>query len=119
MKASPKNTSGRCPAGHRALGGTTLALAVPRFWKPTWLAIRRGSPQGNADEFSELWSGYVAFSITRPHLKNAPEGRSSWAWLIPFFTRHQGIFLQALLLALAVSGLQLILPIATQVVGIA
>ena len=82
-----------------------------------WLADPAiGRRKVTRTEFSELWSGYVALFDYTAAFENAPEGQSSWAWLIPFFTRHRGIFLQALLLALAVSGLQLILPIATQVV---
>ncbi|MBL9174340.1 MAG: cyclic nucleotide-binding domain-containing protein [Verrucomicrobiales bacterium] len=82
-----------------------------------WLADPAvGRRKVTRTEFSELWSGYVALFDYTVAFEKAPVGHSSWAWLVPFFTRHQGIFLQALLLALAVSGLQLILPIATQVV---
>jgi len=67
-------------------------------------------------EFSELWSGYVAlFDYTEAFAK-APEESGSWRWMLPFFAAHRGVFLQALLLALVVSALQLLLPVATQVV---
>ncbi|MBX3734262.1 MAG: peptidase domain-containing ABC transporter [Verrucomicrobiae bacterium] len=67
-------------------------------------------------EFSELWSGYVALFDYTEAFERAPEGGGSWAWMLPFLARHRGTFLQALLLALAVTALQLVLPVGTQVV---
>lgn len=82
-----------------------------------WLADpARGPRKITRTEFDELWSGYVALFDYTDAFQKAPEGGSSWSWMMPFFARHRELFLQALLLALVVSGLQLLLPIATQVV---
>jgi ATP-binding cassette subfamily B protein len=48
--------------------------------------------------------------------ENAPEAGSSIGWVWPFFGRYRQVFLQAFLLAGVASCLQLLLPIATQVV---
>ncbi len=66
--------------------------------------------------FEEKWSGYAALFDYTDAFEQAPEARASAAWVLPFFARHQGLFLQAFLLAVVASLLQLLLPIATQVV---
>ena len=82
-----------------------------------WLADpAQGLRKVTRAEFEELWSGYAALFDYTEAFKKAPEGRDSWSWMLPFFARHRGLFLQALLLALVVSALQLLLPVATQVV---
>lgn len=82
-----------------------------------WLADpAQGLRKVTRAEFEELWSGYVALFDYTEAFEKAPEGRSSWSWMFPFFARHKALFLQSLLLALVVSALQLLLPVATQVV---
>ncbi|HRI16236.1 MAG TPA: peptidase domain-containing ABC transporter, partial [Verrucomicrobiota bacterium] len=82
-----------------------------------WLADpAKGRTKVTRAQFEEFWSGYVALFDYTEAFEKAPEGRSSWSWMFPFFARHRRTFLQAFLLAIVVSGLQLLLPIATQVV---
>ena len=68
------------------------------------------------EEFEAKWSGYVALFDYTDAFEKAPEGVSSPGWVWPFFNRYRQVFLQALLLAGVASSLQLLLPIATQVV---
>ncbi len=67
-------------------------------------------------EFEQKWSGYAALFDYTEAFEKAPVSTPTAAWVLPFFARHRGIFLQAFLLALVASLLQLILPVATQVV---
>ena len=67
-------------------------------------------------EFLEQWSGYAAVVEKTPAFETAPEGRSSLAWLAPFFRPHRRALLVAVLLAFLAAALQLALPILTQVV---
>ncbi len=66
--------------------------------------------------FEAKWSGYAALFDYTEAFEQAPEAQTSAAWVLPFFARHQGLFFQAFLLAVVASLLQLLLPIATQVV---
>ena len=67
-------------------------------------------------EFEQNWSGYAALFDYTTAFKNAPESRSGVAWVFPFLTRFRGYLLQVLLLAVAVSFLQLLFPVFTQMV---
>jgi ATP-binding cassette subfamily B protein len=67
-------------------------------------------------EFEEKWSGYVALFDYTDAFENAPVGRSSIAWLWSFFRPFSSIFAKALALAVVVSGLQMVLPVFTQVI---
>ena len=67
-------------------------------------------------EFEEKWSGYAALFDYTAAFENAPVGRSSVAWLWPFFRPFSRIFAKALGLAVVVSGLQMVLPVFTQVI---
>ncbi len=66
--------------------------------------------------FEAGWSGYAALFDYPEAFELAPEAQTSAAWVLPFFARHQGLLLQAFLLAVVASLFQLLLPIATQVV---
>ncbi len=68
------------------------------------------------EELDAKWSGYAALFDYTEAFERAPEGRSSVAWLWPFFRPFSGWFARALGLAVVVSGLQMALPVFTQVV---
>jgi ATP-binding cassette subfamily B protein len=67
-------------------------------------------------EFATRWTGYAALFDYTEAFAEAPEGRPSAAWLWPFLRPHVGVLAQALGLAALVSGLQMLLPVFTQVV---
>ena len=68
------------------------------------------------DEFTEKWSGYASLLAPTERLAEAPEARTSLAWLVPFVRPHLRKIGLAVLLAAAAAALQLVLPIMTQVV---
>ena len=76
----------------------------------------RGLRRIRRQAFDEKWSGYVALFDYTKAFDNAPLGRSSAAWLWPFFRPYSGIVAKAFALAVVVSGLEMLLPILTQVV---
>ena len=67
-------------------------------------------------EFEAKWTGYAALFDYTPAFEQAPESKPSLAWVVPFLSRFKGILFQVLGLAIAVSFLQLLFPIFTQVV---
>ncbi|MEP7015626.1 MAG: peptidase domain-containing ABC transporter [Verrucomicrobiota bacterium] len=67
-------------------------------------------------DFEQGWSGYAALFDYTTAFDKAPEGKTSLAWLIPFFAKFRRILLQVLLLAIAVSFLSLLFPIFTEMV---
>jgi HlyB family type I secretion system ABC transporter len=67
-------------------------------------------------EFEKRWSGYAAlFDYTR-EFEKAPLAVSNISWLAPFFRPFAKILLQALGLSVVVAGLQMVLPVFTQIV---
>ena len=67
-------------------------------------------------EFEAKWTGYAALFDYTPAFEQAPEGKPSLAWVLPFLARFKVILLQALGLAVTVSFLQLLFPVFTQMV---
>src|SRR5216683_3748804 len=67
-------------------------------------------------EFETNWSGYAALFDYTTAFEQAPESKPGLAWLLPFFAKFRAIFLQVLLLAVAVTFLQLLFPIFTEMV---
>jgi HlyB family type I secretion system ABC transporter len=67
-------------------------------------------------EFEQNWSGYAALFDYTIAFEQAPEGRASMAWVMPFLAKFRGILLEVLLLAVAVSFLQLLFPVFTEMV---
>src|SRR6266508_2254153 len=67
-------------------------------------------------EFEGKWTGYAALFDYTPAFEQAPESKASLAWVVPFLSRFKVILLQVFGLAIAVSFLQLLFPIFTQVV---
>src|SRR5881409_1421562 len=67
-------------------------------------------------EFEQKWSGYAALFDYTPAFEQAPESKPTLAWVLPFIARSKVILLQVLGLAVAVSFLQLLFPVFTQMV---
>jgi HlyB family type I secretion system ABC transporter len=67
-------------------------------------------------DFEQNWSGYAALFDYTIAFEKAPESKAGLKWLLPFFTKFRTIFVQVLLLAIAVTFLQLLFPIFTEMV---
>lgn len=68
------------------------------------------------NEFESKWTGYAALFDYTTAFENAPESRPALAWILPFLARFKVILLQVFGLAVAVSILQLVFPVFTQMV---
>jgi ATP-binding cassette subfamily B protein len=73
----------------------------------------RKLPRG---EFEGKWTGYAALFDYTPAFEQAPESKPTLAWVLPFLARFKVILLQVLGLAVAVSFLELLFPVFTQMV---
>jgi len=62
------------------------------------------------------WSGYAAIPTPTPRLATAPRGGLTLGWLLPFLRPHYRALSWAALFALLAAGLQMMLPVLTQVV---
>ncbi len=67
-------------------------------------------------DFEMNWSGYAALFDYTIAFEQAPESKPSLAWILPFFKEHRATLLQVLLLAIAVTFLQMLFPVFTQMV---
>ncbi|HME87657.1 MAG TPA: peptidase domain-containing ABC transporter [Chthoniobacterales bacterium] len=67
-------------------------------------------------EFEAKWTGYAALFDYTIAFEQAPESRPALAWIIPFLTRFKVMLFQVFGLAVAVSMLQLVFPVFTQMV---
>lgn len=67
-------------------------------------------------EFDRKWTGYTALFDYTEAFAEAPEGKTSIAWLKPFFVNYRTIFAQVFVLAAIVTVLQLLFPVFTQMV---
>lgn len=67
-------------------------------------------------EFEQGWSGYAALFDYTTAFANAPESKPGLAWIVPFLARFKTIFLQVILLAVAITFLELLFPIFTEMV---
>jgi HlyB family type I secretion system ABC transporter len=67
-------------------------------------------------EFEAKWTGYAALFDYTVAFEQAPESRPALSWILPFLARFKIILLQVLGLAVAVSFLQLLFPVFTQMV---
>ena len=67
-------------------------------------------------EFEAKWTGYTALFDYTIAFEQAPESKPALAWIVPFLARFKVILLQVLGLAVAVSMLQLLFPVFTQMV---
>src|SRR5216117_1081285 len=67
-------------------------------------------------EFEAKWTGYAALFDYTPTFEQAPESKPTLAWIVPFLARQKVLLLQAFGLAVAVSFLELLFPVFTQIV---
>jgi HlyB family type I secretion system ABC transporter len=67
-------------------------------------------------EFETKWTGYAALFDYTTAFEQAPESKPALSWILPFLARFKVILLQVLGLAVAVSVLQLLFPVFTQMV---
>src|SRR5437660_12219678 len=67
-------------------------------------------------EFEAKWTGYAALFDYTTAFEQPPESRPALTWILPFLARFRTIFIQVFGLAVAVSILQLIFPVFTQMV---
>jgi HlyB family type I secretion system ABC transporter len=67
-------------------------------------------------EFEAKWTGYAALFDYTTAFEQAPESRPALAWILPFLARFKVILFQVFGLAVAVSMMQLIFPVFTQMV---
>lgn len=83
--------------------------------------VRVADPAGGPrrierDEFERKWSGYAVLFAYTPRFEDAPEGGLGFGWLREFFSPYRGTFLKALVLALVAAGLQMLIPVLSQVI---
>ena len=67
-------------------------------------------------EFEGKWSGYAALFDYTTAFEHAPESKPTIAWVLPFLAKFKTTLLQVLLLAIAVTFLQMLFPVFTQMV---
>ncbi len=67
-------------------------------------------------EFEQNWSGYAALFDYTVAFDERPESKPGLAWILPFLTKFRTIFLQVMLLAVAITFLELLFPIFTEMV---
>ncbi|MGI8437099.1 MAG: peptidase domain-containing ABC transporter, partial [Chthoniobacterales bacterium] len=67
-------------------------------------------------EFEQNWSGYAALFDYTTAFANAPESKATFAWMWPFLAKFKVIFAQVMLLAVAITVLELLFPIFTEMV---
>jgi len=67
-------------------------------------------------EFEDKWTGYAALFDYTIEFEKAPESKPVLTWILPFLAQFKTILLQVFGLALAVSTLQLVFPVFTQMV---
>ena len=67
-------------------------------------------------EFEQNWSGYAALFDYTTAFANAPESKPGLAWILPFLAKFKVIFAQVMLLAVAITVLELLFPIFTEMV---
>ncbi len=67
-------------------------------------------------EFEAKWTGYTALFDYTTAFENAPESKPAMAWIVPFLAKFKVILFQVVGLSVAVSVLQLMFPVFTQMV---
>jgi ABC-type bacteriocin/lantibiotic exporter with double-glycine peptidase domain/CRP-like cAMP-binding protein len=76
----------------------------------------RGLRKLPREEFLGQWSGYASVVAYTKRLQDAPEARPNLAWVRPFLRPHLRLVVFAVVMAMLAAGLELVLPILTQVV---
>ncbi len=67
-------------------------------------------------EFAEKWSGYAALFDYTKRFEQAPVSKQTWGWALTYLKPFRVTLFQVLTLAVVTSGLQLLLPVFTQVI---
>ena len=68
------------------------------------------------EEFEEKWTGYAVLFQYTPEFEEAPEADSTIRWVLDFFRPYRRRLLQALVLAVVAAGLQMTIPVFSQVI---
>jgi ABC-type bacteriocin/lantibiotic exporter with double-glycine peptidase domain/CRP-like cAMP-binding protein len=76
----------------------------------------RGVRRLPRSEFEQKWSGYAAVFEPTPAFEDVAEAKPSYSWLVPFLAPYRGTLAKAAVLALIAAGLELVIPIFTQIV---
>ena len=76
----------------------------------------RGLRRLRREEFEEKWSGYAALFAHTEEFEWAPESESSFIWLAQFFRPYRAKLAIASLLALVAAGLQMLIPVFSQLI---
>ena len=76
----------------------------------------RGLVKMDRAEFEDKWSGYAALLAYGPGLEELPTGEGKVGWIWSFFAPFKRTLIIAGLLALVAAGLQMALPVFTQIV---
>jgi ABC-type bacteriocin/lantibiotic exporter with double-glycine peptidase domain len=77
----------------------------------------RGLRRIDRREFAERWSGYAALlEPTEAFAAATPEPTSSVGWLLDFLAPYRRVFVRAFVLALVAAGLEMTLPVFSQLI---
>ena len=76
----------------------------------------RGHRRIPREEFERRWSGYAALLSPTATFEDAPEEPPRLRWLLGFFAPYRGTLLRAFVLALVAAGLQMAIPVFSQVI---
>ena len=76
----------------------------------------RGLRTLSREEFDEKWTGYATLLSPTPAFEEIEEDRSDYRWLLQFLRPHRLAIAGATVLALVAAGLELAVPVFTQVI---
>jgi ATP-binding cassette subfamily B protein len=76
----------------------------------------RGLRRVDRQEFLDKWSGFAAAMGRTDQLEEQPEAESSIRWFGQFFRPHRGTLARALVLAVVAAGLQMLIPVFSEVI---
>ena len=75
-----------------------------------------GAVKVSRDELLKKWTGYAALFDYTEAFEQAPVTKPGLAWLFPFFKPYARLMMKAVALAGIVSGLQMVVPVFTQII---
>ena len=76
----------------------------------------RGIRTLSRQEFDEKWTGYATLLSPTPMFETLEEDRADYRWLVGFLHPHRRAIAGATLLALLAAGLELAVPVFTQII---
>ena len=76
----------------------------------------RGIRKLSRQEFDEKWTGYATLLSPTPALAEIEEDRPEYRWILRFLRPHRRAIVAATALALVAAGLELAVPIFTQII---